>query len=84
MRVCVRACVRVCADLPIMTSLLRSFFWDRLCEVMELNPVPVLMAMVIYSNIGGSITPVGDPPNVIIASNQDVINAVSTHTIYCY
>jgi di/tricarboxylate transporter len=43
---------------------------------MELNPVPVLMAIVIYSNIGGSITPVGDPPNVIIASNQDVIDSV--------
>jgi Na+/H+ antiporter NhaD/arsenite permease-like protein len=47
---------------------------------MELNPVPVLMAIVIYSNIGGSITPVGDPPNVIIASNQDVIDSVSIQT----
>lgn len=31
----------------------------RLCEVMELNPVPILMSMVIYSNIGGALTPVG-------------------------
>lgn len=42
----------------------------RLCEVMGLNPVPILMAMIIYSNIGGTMTPVGDPPNVIIASNS--------------
>lgn len=49
----------------------------RLCEVMELNPVPVLLAMIIYSNIGGAITPVGDPPNVIIASNPHVAKAVS-------
>lgn len=49
----------------------------RLCEVMEINPVPILTAMVIYSNIGGAMTPVGDPPNVIIASNRDVINNVS-------
>lgn len=42
----------------------------RLCEVMELNPVPVLMFAVIYSNIGGTLTPVGDPPNVIITSNS--------------
>lgn len=49
----------------------------RLCEVMELNPVPILTAMLIYSNIGGALTPVGDPPNVIITTNQDVINAVS-------
>lgn len=44
----------------------------RLCEVMELNPVPILMSMVIYSNIGGALTPVGDPPNVIIASNNHI------------
>jgi Na+/H+ antiporter NhaD/arsenite permease-like protein len=37
---------------------------------MELNPVPILMFAVIYSNIGGAMTPVGDPPNVIIASNS--------------
>jgi P protein len=42
----------------------------RLCEVMELNPVPVLLFSVIYSNIGGTLTPVGDPPNVIITSNS--------------
>ncbi|XP_058793436.1 P protein-like isoform X2 [Phymastichus coffea] len=47
----------------------------RLCEVIQLNPVPILTTMVIFSNIGGGATPVGDPPNVIIASNHDVINA---------
>lgn len=49
----------------------------RLCEVMQLNPVPILMAMVIYSNIGGALTPVGDPPNVIVASNAYIIKSVS-------
>jgi P protein len=49
----------------------------RLCEVMELNPVPILMSMVIYSNIGGALTPVGDPPNVIIASNSHISKNVS-------
>lgn len=44
---------------------------------MELNPVPILMAMIIYSNIGGALTPVGDPPNVIIASNSHIVKAVS-------
>lgn len=43
---------------------------------MELNPVPVLMAIMIFSNIGGAITPVGDPPNVIVASHPDVISSV--------
>lgn len=52
----------------------------RLCEVTQLNPVPILMSMVIFSNIGGTLTPVGDPPNVIIASNSVVIKNVSSFT----
>lgn len=60
----------------VTTVLLMTPVTIRLCEVMQLNPVPVLTAMVIFSNIGGATTPVGDPPNVIIASNRDVLNAV--------
>ncbi|XP_024889830.1 P protein isoform X3 [Temnothorax curvispinosus] len=59
----------------VTTVLLMTPVTIRLCEVMELNPVPILTAMVVYSNIGGAMTPVGDPPNVIIASNRDVKNA---------
>lgn len=44
---------------------------------MSLNPVPILMSLIMYSNVGGALTPVGDPPNVIIASNDDIIKAVS-------
>ncbi|XP_076379456.1 P protein isoform X3 [Megalopta genalis] len=58
----------------VTTVLLMTPVTIRLCEVMELNPVPILIAMVVFSNIGGALTPVGDPPNVIIASNRDVIN----------
>ncbi|XP_068141613.1 P protein isoform X2 [Drosophila tropicalis] len=54
----------------VTTVLLMTPVTIRLCEVMCLNPVPILMCMVIYSNIGGALTPVGDPPNVIIASNS--------------
>ncbi|XP_063700108.1 P protein isoform X2 [Culicoides brevitarsis] len=54
----------------VTTVLLMTPVTIRLCEVMGLNPVPILMSMVIYSNIGGALTPVGDPPNVIIASNS--------------
>jgi P protein len=61
----------------VTVSLLMTPVSIRLCEVMELNAVPVLMAMVIYSNIGGTATAVGDPPNVIIASNQHVKDAVT-------
>ncbi|XP_031837622.1 P protein isoform X2 [Nomia melanderi] len=58
----------------VTTVLLMTPVTIRLCEVMELNPVHILTAMVVFSNIGGAMTPVGDPPNVIIASNRDVIN----------
>ncbi|KAJ0182972.1 hypothetical protein K1T71_000948 [Dendrolimus kikuchii] len=59
----------------VTTVLLMTPVTIRLCEVMELDPIPVLMSMVLYSNIGGTATPVGDPPNVIIASNKAVIEA---------
>lgn len=62
----------------VTTVLLMTPVTIRLCEVMLLNPVPILMSMVIYSNIGGTLTPVGDPPNVIIASNSSVIRNVSS------
>lgn len=38
------------------------------CERLEVNPVPFLIAEVFASNIGGTATLVGDPPNIIIAS----------------
>ncbi|XP_072948684.1 P protein-like [Epargyreus clarus] len=59
----------------VTTVLLMSPVTIRLCEVMDLDPVPILMFMAIYSNIGGTATPVGDPPNVIVASNKAVIQA---------
>ncbi|XP_013185453.1 P protein [Amyelois transitella] len=59
----------------VTTVLLMTPVTIRLCEVMDLDPVPILMSMVLFSNIGGTMTPVGDPPNVIIASNKAVIQA---------
>lgn len=61
----------------VTTVLLMTPVSIRLCEVMGLNPVPILMAMIIYSNVGGAMTPVGDPPNVIIASNSYISKNVS-------
>ncbi|CAH0404442.1 unnamed protein product [Chilo suppressalis] len=57
----------------VTTVLLMTPVTIRLCEVMDLNPVPILMCMVLFSNIGGTATPVGDPPNVIIASNKAIV-----------
>lgn len=38
-----------------------------ICRELEVDPRPVLVAEVIFSNIGGVATLVGDPPNVIIS-----------------
>ncbi|XP_053622077.1 P protein-like isoform X2 [Plodia interpunctella] len=57
----------------VTTVLLMTPVTIRLCEVMQLNPVPILMCMVIFSNVGGAATPVGDPPNVIIASHPAIL-----------
>uniref|UniRef100_A0A1I8P8M4 Citrate transporter-like domain-containing protein n=1 Tax=Stomoxys calcitrans TaxID=35570 RepID=A0A1I8P8M4_STOCA len=42
----------------------------RLCEVMSLDPVPVLLGIIVHANIGGSLTPIGDPISIIICSNH--------------
>jgi Na+/H+ antiporter NhaD/arsenite permease-like protein len=39
-----------------------------LCERLALDPVPFLLAEVMASNIGGTATLIGDPPNIIIGS----------------
>ncbi|KAH8404404.1 hypothetical protein KR222_011027, partial [Zaprionus bogoriensis] len=44
----------------------------RLTECTGLRTTTVLIAVAIFSNIGGTLTPVGDPPNVIIATNPRV------------
>lgn len=50
----------------------------RLCEVLNLDPRHVLIAEVIFTNIGGAATAVGDPPNVIIVSKQELRKRVCT------
>jgi len=39
-----------------------------ICDRLGITPVPFLIAEVMASNIGGSATLIGDPPNIIIAS----------------
>lgn len=46
--------------------------------MLNLDPRHVLIAEVIFTNIGGAATAVGDPPNVIIVSKQELRKEVST------
>jgi len=40
----------------------------EIAKKIEVNPVPLLLAEAVLSNMGGVATMVGDPPNIIIAS----------------
>ena len=42
------------------------------CERLGVDPVPYLIAEVLASNIGGTATLIGDPPNIIIGSRADL------------
>ena len=37
-------------------------------QILGLNPIPYLMTQIIASNIGGTATLIGDPPNIMIGS----------------
>lgn len=39
-----------------------------IAEMLKINPTPILMAEALLSNVGGTATLVGDPPNIMIGS----------------
>ena len=56
----------------VTTVLLIAPVTFLVCERLALDPVPFLIAEVMASNIGGTATLVGDPPNIIIAARGDL------------
>lgn len=40
----------------------------QISKVLDLEPVPLIIAEVMFSNIGGAATQIGDPPNIIIGA----------------
>lgn len=59
----------------VTTILLMTPVIIQLCEAISVDPVRVLIANVIFSNIGGAATAIGDPPNVLIASDPAIQEA---------
>jgi Na+/H+ antiporter NhaD/arsenite permease-like protein len=41
-------------------------------SILQVNPVPFLLTLIMASNIGGTATLIGDPPNIIIGSGADL------------
>ena len=56
------------------------------CKLLDLNPIPLLIAEIFASNIGGTATLIGDPPNIIIgsAAQFSFISFIKELTIPCF
>ena len=54
----------------VTTVLLIAPVTFLICERLELPAAPFLIALALASNIGGTATLIGDPPNIIIASES--------------
>jgi Na+/H+ antiporter NhaD/arsenite permease-like protein len=102
---------RVVLALAVTTALLSAFLDNLttillvvpitflLADALDIDPIPLIVIEVIASNIGGTATLIGDPPNIIIAGatdlsfNQFIVNlapiafvtfAVVTGGLYLY
>lgn len=52
----------------VTTVLLIGPMTIMLCITLDINPVPFLLVEIMMSNIGGTATLIGDPPNIMIGS----------------
>lgn len=52
----------------VTTILLIGPMTIMLCRKLEIEPIPFLLAEIMASNIGGTSTLIGDPPNIMIGS----------------
>ena len=75
---------RVVVSLAVTTAVLSAFLDNLttillivpitflLADALDIDPVPLIVIEVIASNIGGTATLIGDPPNIIIAGATDL------------
>ncbi len=43
-----------------------------ICKALEINPMPFLITEIVMSNIGGTATMIGDPPNIMIGTSTNL------------
>jgi Na+/H+ antiporter NhaD/arsenite permease-like protein len=67
----ITACLSAFLD-NVTTVLLVGPMTIAVTEILEINPVPYLITQILASNIGGTATLVGDPPNIMIGSAADI------------
>ena len=56
----------------VTTVLLIGPMTFSICKTLELNPIPFLMTQIVSSNVGGTATLIGDPPNIMLGSAADI------------
>ncbi|MDO5491028.1 MAG: ArsB/NhaD family transporter [Bacillota bacterium] len=56
----------------VTTVLLIGPMTFSICQKLDLNPIPFLMTQIISSNVGGTGTLIGDPPNIMLGSAADI------------
>jgi Na+/H+ antiporter NhaD/arsenite permease-like protein len=56
----------------VTTVLLIGPMTLMICRELKLNPIPFFVTQIIASNIGGTATLIGDPPNIMIGSQANL------------
>ncbi len=56
----------------VTTILLMIPITISIANTLEISPMPLIMAEILSSNIGGAATVIGDPPNIMIASKAEI------------
>ncbi len=67
----ITACLSSFLD-NVTTVLLVGPMTIAVTELLNVNPVPYLITQILASNIGGTATLIGDPPNIMIGSSANL------------
>jgi len=64
----------------VTTILLVAPVTVKLCKVLEIEPTTMVLAEVIFSNVGGTATIIGDPPNIILGTHPEIQKVINFAT----
>lgn len=69
----------------VTTVLLMGPMTLTIGKMLKINPVPILLGQIFASNIGGTMTLIGDPPNIMIgsAAGLDFLDFVENTGVAC-
>ncbi|MBN1597705.1 MAG: ArsB/NhaD family transporter [Bacteroidales bacterium] len=84
---------KILVVLSIVTAVLSAFLDNvttvliivpltfAVAEAIRINPLPILISEIMFSNIGGAATLIGDPPNIMIggATHLDFLDFISNN-----